>query len=71
MITENGFDLANHYDCPLSVLGLSAESTADEIAAAAANELADLDDNYDHDHGVTPSEILEFITAWVEREAAP
>ena len=24
-VTESGFDLSNHYGCPLSVLGLSAE----------------------------------------------
>ena len=65
MITESGFDLSNHYDCPLSVLGLSAKSTIDEIDAAVENELTDLDDNYD-DHGVTSPELLEFIEAWVE-----
>jgi hypothetical protein len=63
------FDLANHYDCPLGTLGLTASSTEDDIDAAVERELEDIADNYGS-LDIASDELRDFLSDWVEREAA-
>jgi len=68
-VTSSGFDFADHYDCPLSILGLSQESDEEDIADAADREMEDLNNNHGDEHGVTWDELNDFLAAWVTDEA--
>lgn len=65
------FPLHQHFSrTRLSEVGLSRHSEAAAIEAAAARELGDLDMVYGDEHGVSEDEMLEYLTAWVQRERA-
>jgi hypothetical protein len=62
------FNLDNHYDCPLSILGLGPGSSPKDVALAVEREMADLEDAYGEKHGVTPDELATYLFDWIERE---
>jgi hypothetical protein len=64
------FNLDNHYDCPLSILGLGPKSGPADVALAVEREMSDLDDAYGEEHGVTADELATYLLDWIEREGA-
>jgi hypothetical protein len=65
-ITESGFDFDNHFaGAEIATVGLHRNSSSDAIYVATDDEMDALDNAYGNEHGVTWSEMNDFLTAWV------